>query len=177
MTRGRFGAEAMSAPGATAGAVAALLTAWTAALAASTGAALASGGAAGPTGPTVEAAWARASIGGSKVSAVYLTLTNRGAAPLRLVGAETDRAGRTMLHRTIIEGGVAKMRHVPELHVPPGGSVRFEPGGLHVMLTGLPSPLETGDTLALTLLFEGGARLTTPVPVRTTTPPPPTAPQ
>lgn len=146
---------------------AALLAAWTAVLAASPGAALASGGATGPAGPAIEAAWARASIGGSKVSAVYLTLTNRGDAPLRLVGAETGRAGHAMLHRTIVEDGIAKMRHVPELHVPPGGSVRFEPGGLHVMLTGLPSPLETGDTLALTLLFEGGQRLTTPVPVRT----------
>lgn len=113
-----------------------------------------------------EDAWARASIGGSKVSAVYLVVANRGEAVDRLVGAETGRAARATIHRSVVEDGVAKMRHAAAVEVPPGGSVRFEPGGLHVMLTGVAPPLEAGERIPVTLVFERAGRLDLSVPVR-----------
>ena len=112
----------------------------------------------------------RASIGGSKVSAVYFAITNRGEAAVRLIGAATDRAHRTMIHRSVVERGVMKMRHVDAIEIPPGESVRFEPGGLHVMLMGVSAPLETAERISVTLVFERAGELVLSVPVRMSPP-------
>ena len=115
---------------------------------------------------SVEGAWARASIGGSKVSAIYLVLTNHGGAAVRLVEVTADRAGHAMIHRSVVEDGIMKMHHVPAVEIPPGGSVRLEPGGLHVMLMGVSSSLEAGENLSVTLVFEQAGELAVTVPVR-----------
>ena len=124
----------------------------------------------GNGGFSVEGAWARASIGESKVSAVYLTLHNRGEAADRVVGAVVSRASRTMLHRSFVEDGIMRMRHVPAIEIPGGGTVRFEPGGLHVMLTGLRSPLEEGEEISVTLRLEREGEVVVSVPVRASAP-------
>ena len=123
-------------------------------------------------GVSVEGAWARASIGRSTVSAVYFTIANRGELPDRLVAASSERAARAMFHRSIVEEGVAKMRRVDALDVPPGATIRFEPGGLHVMLTGISTSLRAGEALAITLGFERAGEMVVAVPVRTSPPPP-----
>lgn len=128
----------------------------------------AAGGAAGAL--SIESAWARASIGGSKVSAVYLVVANRGEAAARLLRAETGRAGRTMIHRSVVEDGVMKMRHVDAVEVLPGKAVRFEPGGLHLMLMGVAPPLEAGESISVTFVFERAGKLTLSVPVRRSPP-------
>ena len=115
---------------------------------------------------SVDDAWARASIGGSKVSAVYLTLTNGGERSERLVGARVDRARHAMIHRSVVEDGVMKMRHVHALEIPPGEAVRLEPGGLHVMLMGVSPRLEPGERIPVTLVFEPAGEIEVSVPVR-----------
>ena len=128
--------------------------------------------AAGAGAPAVEASWVRASIGSSTVSAVYLTITNRGDVADRLVGVSADRSGRAMIHRTVVEDGVARMRRVGAVDVPPGASVRFEPGGLHLMLAGVSPPLLPGQEVAVTLAFERAGEVAVRVPVRRAPPPP-----
>ena len=118
----------------------------------------------------VEDAWARASIGGASVSAVYLTLTNHGDAADRLLGVEVDRASDAMLHRSVVEEGIARMRHVPAVEVPPGETVRLEPGGLHVMLMGVSPRLDAGERLPVTLVFERAGAIAVSVPVRRSPP-------
>ena len=130
----------------------------------------ASAPAAGSGAPSVEGAWVRASIGGSSVSAVYFVVVNRGESADRLVGVETERAGNAMLHRSVVEDGVAKMRHVDAIGVPPGGSARLEPGGLHVMLMGVSPPLEAGENVSVTLVFERAGEVVLSVPVRMSPP-------
>ena len=139
-----------------AAAAAALVGAWWAA----------SGSAAAAGGLAIDGAWARASIGGSKVSAVYLSIINRGDAGDRLVGAAAERAGHAMLHRSVVEDGVARMRHVEALAIPPGTSVQLAPGGLHVMLTGVSPPLEVGEEVTVTLTFEEAGEVVATAPVR-----------
>ena len=118
----------------------------------------------------VDGAWARASIGGSKVSAVYLAVTNRGETVDRLVGAAAERAGHAMIHRSVVEDGVMKMRRAGAIEIPRGESVRLEPGGLHVMLMEISSPLEIGERISVTLVFERAGEVTLSVPVRMTPP-------
>ena len=118
----------------------------------------------------VDGAWVRASIGDSKVSAAYLAIANRGESADRLVGVAVERAGHAMIHRSVVVDGVMKMRHVDAVEIPSGGSIRLEPGGLHVMLMGVASRLEAGERISLTLVFERAGEVELSVPVRRSPP-------
>jgi hypothetical protein len=47
-----------------------------------------------------------------------------------------------------------RMRQVESVDLPAGTSVKFKPGGYHVMLLDLKQPLKAGSKFALTLLVE-----------------------
>ncbi len=103
----------------------------------------------------VMGAFARASAVSTATSGVaYITLMNHGAVADRLISVSTPAASMAMLHESVEEGGVASMKEMPGLEIPPGGSVEMKPGGLHIMLMGLTAPLKKGDSLKLTLTFE-----------------------
>lgn len=115
---------------------------------------------------TVHDAWARASIGQAGTSAVYLTLEARGDQGDRLVAAASPLAASAALHTHLVEGGVAKMRPVAAIEVAPGAPTVLEPGGLHIMLSGLNEKLVEGDTLPLSLTFEHSGTIELEVPIR-----------
>src|SRR5687767_3465690 len=98
--------------------------------------------------------WARATPSGATVGAGYLTITNKGKAPDRLIGGSAAPASRFEIHNTVVEGGVAKMRPVTGLEIKPGQTVELKPGGMHVMLLGLKQPLKQGQRIKGTLVFE-----------------------
>ena len=100
------------------------------------------------TGP-----WARASAGMTTMGAAYMTLDNKGATPDRLIEASSPVAAKTELHTHIIEGDIMRMRAVEGVDLPPGETVEFQPGGLHVMLMGLTAALQEGESFPLTLNF------------------------
>jgi copper(I)-binding protein len=105
-------------------------------------------------------AWARPSLAGARNGVAYLTLTNHGGAPDRLIGASTPVAERAELHRDEVKDGIMSMRPAGPLAIEPGDMVTLAPGGLHLMLMGLKQPLKPGDRFALTLTFEKQAPLT-----------------
>jgi copper(I)-binding protein len=97
----------------------------------------------------------RASLGNTPTSAAYLTLRNSGSAPDRLVGADCACADMVMSHQTsTAANGVASMAHEAAVTVPAHGSAVFEPGGRHLMLTGVKAPIRAGDKVTITLRFE-----------------------
>ena len=100
----------------------------------------------------VENAWARAAAHGRSSTAVYLTIRNTGGGD-RLVEVSSP-AGEASLHSTSMAGGIMRMRSVEAVDVPAGSAVKLEPGGNHVMLSGLKSPLAAGSTIPLELKFE-----------------------
>ncbi len=100
---------------------------------------------------SVTQAWARATVGTSN-GAVYLTLTDHGAAD-QLIGVSTPVAGMAQLHEDKVEGGIMRMRPVATLPLPPGKPVTLAPGGYHLMLMGLVHPLRRGDSFPLTVTF------------------------
>ncbi len=112
----------------------------------------------------VQQPWARATPGGAKAGAVYLTLIDHGAADT-LTGVETPAAGMAMIHESYEEGGVSKMRMLDDVALTPDKPVQFKPGGLHIMLTDLPAPLKQGTTFPLTLSFGKAAPVTVTVKV------------
>ncbi|MET0273716.1 MAG: copper chaperone PCu(A)C [Phenylobacterium sp.] len=102
--------------------------------------------------------WSRPAVAGS-TGAGFMTLTNRGAAPMTLTGAESPLAARVEIHRSSVTGGVMRMMRETQVVVPAGGQVAFGPGGLHLMLVGLKRPLRAGDEVPVILAFNGGQRL------------------
>jgi copper(I)-binding protein len=114
--------------------------------------------------PAVTDAWIRATPPGARTAAAYLTLTGTGTAD-RLVGAATPAAATIELHTHVMEGGMARMAHVPEIEVPARGTVRLEPGGLHLMLIDIAAPLAPDAKVPLRLEFASGAAVEIEAPV------------
>lgn len=113
---------------------------------------------------TIANAWARATPPGVRTAAAYLTIANDGAAD-RLLEAASPAARVLELHTHRSEGGLQRMVRLPDVALPAGGTVRFEPGGLHVMLIDIAAPLTPGMQIELTLRFENASPVTLSVPV------------
>jgi copper(I)-binding protein len=116
-------------------------------------------------GVKVVNAWARATPGMAKNGGAYLTIRNPGKQADRLVAAKGDVAKRVELHTHLMEDGVMRMREVPGIDIPAGGSVTFKPGSYHVMMIGLHKPLKKGDNFSVTLVFEKAGEIETDVRV------------
>jgi copper(I)-binding protein len=113
----------------------------------------------------VQDAWVRATPG-TDVAAAYLTLRNAGGSPVTVIGIESPIAMHAMIHETTTEGGQSRMRPYERLIVAPGSAVKFEPGGLHVMLHGLKQPLTVGQSVPLVVRLADGATLQVTAAVR-----------
>lgn len=103
---------------------------------------------------TIQHPWARATAGGAKAGALYLTVANGGAEADRLTSVTTEAAGRCELHLSEMNGDVMSMKMVDSVEVPAGGRAAFAPQGAHIMLLGLKAPLKKGTRFAATLHFE-----------------------
>ncbi|MGJ5178941.1 copper chaperone PCu(A)C [Bradyrhizobium oligotrophicum] len=104
--------------------------------------------------------WSRATPGGAKTGAGYLTIENKGAAPDRLVAVSAEIAGRAEIHEMAVTNGVMTMRPLDKgLVIDPGKTVALAPGGYHLMLMDLKSPLKQGDKLPVTLEFEKAGKV------------------
>src|ERR1700761_3305869 len=105
-------------------------------------------------------AWARATPNGAKIGSGYLTIENKGAAPDRLVGVSADVAGKVEVHEMATKDGVMTMRPLETgLAIDPGKTVKLAPGGYHLMMFDLKSPLKQGDALPVTLEFEKAGKV------------------
>jgi copper(I)-binding protein len=116
---------------------------------------LASCGQSGSPDIQVADAWARETVAGQSGTAAYMTIANRGSGDDRVLAIVAPTPITATLHETSTSGGVSSMRPLEGgLDVPAGGTVVLKPGGAHVMISGLTTPLRPGQTLRLTLRFE-----------------------
>jgi hypothetical protein len=119
--------------------------------------ALASSASAGP-GLAVSDAWIRA-LPGKLPAGGYFTLHNGTPKAVTLDGAASPACGSLMLHKSDTMGGMAGMSDVATIDVPAGGSLRFSPGGLHLMCMEPGPQLRRGAEVMVTLHFKGGTSL------------------
>jgi copper(I)-binding protein len=114
---------------------------------------------------TVAEAWARpAAVGGD--SAAYLTITNTGPADT-LVAVTCTIATSTMLHQTATDSsGMTGMSMLDNLAIPASATVRLEPGGTHVMISGLTRALAVGQSVELRLVFAHAGEIVVPATIR-----------
>jgi copper(I)-binding protein len=109
---------------------------------------------------SIEKPFSRATPGGSKVGAGYMTITNKGTAADRLVSASSPAAGKVEIHEMTMQDGVMKMRELAGgLPIEAGKAVSLAPGGYHLMLIQLKAPLKKGDQVPVTLTFEKAGKV------------------
>lgn len=108
----------------------------------------------------ISQAWSRATPGGAKVAGGYLTIENKGAASDRLIGGSAEIAGKFEIHEMAMDNGVMKMRALDKgIAIDAGKTVKFAPGGYHLMLEDLKGPLKQGDKVPVTLQFEKAGKV------------------
>ncbi len=116
--------------------------------------------------PVIEKPWVRAAPPGAASLAGYLVLRNPCAAAIEVSDVESRDFAMPMMHRTEVVDGVSRMRPAGKRVVPPGGELRFEPGGLHLMLMKPLRPLAEGDQASVRLVLADGRRVFAVFPVR-----------
>jgi copper(I)-binding protein len=99
--------------------------------------------------------WSRATPGGAKIAGGYMTITNTGGTPDKLLSAATSVADHVEIHEMAMTNNVMTMRKLDSgVAVAPGQTVAFAPGSYHLMLVGLKNSLKEGDRVKATLTFE-----------------------
>ena len=116
--------------------------------------------------PVIEKPWVRAAPPGASTLAGYLVLRNPCEAAVEVSGVESRDFGMPMIHRTEVVDGVSRMRPAGKLVVAPGGELRFEPGGLHLMLMKPRRALAEGDQASVRLVLADGRRVFAVFPVQ-----------
>jgi periplasmic copper chaperone A len=120
----------------------------------------ASGESSGIGGIHIVRPWTRATPKGATVAGGYMTISNKGSEPDRLVGGSVAVAARFEVHSMVMAQGIAKMRPIEGgLEIKAGETVELKPGSTHVMLMGLKQPLHTGQRVKATLEFEKAGKV------------------
>lgn len=102
---------------------------------------------------TVQDAWVRATVPQQQATGAFMQL--RAAKDSRLVSASSPVTPVVEVHEMAIQDNIMKMRQVPAVELPAGKTVELKPGGYHLMLMDLKQQVKEGDTVPLTLVFEG----------------------
>lgn len=123
-------------------------------------------GAAGSGPLVVHEAWIREAPPNAMALAGYLSIENQGAHERALVAVRSPAFGRVELHRSIQEGGVAKMVPQDSMPIPAGGTLVLRPGDYHLMMMHPTHRLHAGDTVEATLRFDDGSTLEAAFEVR-----------
>jgi len=111
-----------------------------------------------PAALAVEDAYVRLPAVPGNPGAAYFRIKG-GPAADRLVAVTSDMVPRIELHASAMQGGTMHMTPLGGVDVPAGGKIAFAPAGNHVMLFGLPSTVQKGSQVPLTLRFQSGAVL------------------
>ena len=102
---------------------------------------------------TVKEPWVRATVAKQTATGAFMRIT--AATDTKLVDVKSSAAGIAEIHEMKMENNVMKMRAVEEVALPAGKMVELKAGGYHVMLMDLKAQVKMGDTIPLTLVFEG----------------------
>lgn len=94
-------------------------------------------------------------------AAAYFTLSNTSTGKATIAAASIDGADSAEIHQTQND----QMIKVDRIEADPGTTLKFAPGGLHVMVFGLKSDPAPGSKVEMTLTFGDGDKLSTPLTV------------
>lgn len=104
--------------------------------------------------------WTRATAETAKSGGGFLTITNKGTTPDRLVAAQSSVSLKVEIHEMRMDGTVMRMRELEKgLEIPPGASVVLKPGSYHIMFMDLKAPLAKDAKVPVTLVFEKAGKV------------------
>lgn len=106
---------------------------------------------------TVHEPYVRLAPPNAPATGAFMVIRNGGGKDVKVVKADNPASKVTELHTHLNEGGVMKMRPVPDIPIKAGGEAVLKPGSLHVMLIDLKAPMKEGDVVPITLTFEDGS--------------------
>lgn len=115
--------------------------------------------------PTIGKAWVRAAPPGASVLAGYATVRNDCSRAFVITGVGSTEFASSMIHETLVDGGVSKMRHVESVTLSAGGEVRFAPGGRHLMLMNPKRRMKVGEQVRISLKLKDGRLLSADFPI------------
>ena len=99
--------------------------------------------------------WTRATPPTAKAVGGFLTITNKGTTPDRLIAARSPASTKVEIHEMKMDGSVMRMRELENgLEIPPGATVALKPGGYHIMFMDLKAPFAKDAKIPVTLVFE-----------------------
>ena len=113
----------------------------------------------------IEDPWVRAVPPNANNSAIFLDLRNESEQLRKLVKVHSEVAERVELHTTKDEDGMLRKQRLEEVLIPALETQSFHPGGIHIMLIGLRSPLEVGGVIELELVYADQSKETISIPV------------
>lgn len=119
-------------------------------------------------GLSVSDAWIRL-LPGDLPAAGYFVLDNDSDRAATLVGASAPSFERVEVHQSVERQGVQTMIHMDAVGIRPHETLRFEPGGYHLMLMRPRRALAVGDVEPVTLRLADGTELTIDFAVRSAT--------
>jgi len=124
---------------------------------------LCAGTAGAATPVAVSEAWFRALPGGLPAGG-YFTAANTTGAEIVLTGARSEACGMLMLHKSQNRGGMSGMDMVDKVVIAAHGTVRFAPGGYHLMCSD--PRLKIGGRAPVILDFSNGVHIPVAFAVR-----------
>lgn len=99
--------------------------------------------------------WTRATAPTARTGGGFMTITNKGTTPDRLVSARSTASEKVEIHEMQMDGSVMRMRELAKgLDIPPGATVMLKPGSYHIMFMELKAPLAKDAKVPVTLVFE-----------------------
>ena len=106
---------------------------------------------------TVADPWVKTAESG--MTAVFGTLSTSGSAPITVLSAQTSASPRTELHEVVTgDDGTMMMQPMNAgLVIEPGTAHMLAPGGDHIMIMDLASPIQPGDQVDVTLTLSDGS--------------------
>lgn len=113
----------------------------------------------------VSTPWARATPPMASIGAVYLEIKAISTSD-KLLGATTMAAERVEMHASMDNNSIVQMRPLSGIPITPEKPASLTPGGAHLMLIGLRTPLVAGTSIPLTLRFASAGDILVQVAVR-----------
>ncbi len=108
---------------------------------------------------TVVDPWVKTAESG--MTAVFGTFSTTGSAPVTVLSAQTSASPRTELHE-VVTGADGAMIMRPKndgFLIEPGAPRLLAPGGDHIMIMDLASPIRPGDQVEVTLTLSDGSTI------------------
>jgi copper(I)-binding protein len=103
----------------------------------------------------IDQPWTRATPPTAKAGGGFVTITNKGTTPDRLIAVRSAASDKVEIHEMKMDGNVMRMRELDKgVEIPPGATVALKPGGYHIMFMELKAPFAKDAKVPVTLVFE-----------------------